>query len=212
MKEKEFSISGLLKEGWELTKVNIGFLVVYQVILLAIAFLLNENEFSWKMIPFHLFGFIIIMLGKMGLYQSILMMTKGIKPKFDQFFRNWPQFLSWVAAHFIFAMLFVIGIALFVVPGLYVLARYGLFPFFILDKKLGPLEAIGEAGKATRGVRWHVFLLFMACIGLNILGLLFFFVGIFITAPITLFALATVYRLLTGQSKKSIQPSDIGAA
>jgi len=50
----------------------------------------------------------------------------------------------------------------------------------------------------------------LASIGLNILGLLFFIVGIFITLPITLLALATVYRRLTGQAKISIQPRDIG--
>lgn len=211
MREKHFSIRSLLKEGWELTKVNIGFLVVYQLILLAIAFLFNFHILSWKMAPIQILGLIIVMLGKMGLYQSILLMTKGLKAGFDQFYKNWRQLASWFVANFIFATCFILGLALLIVPGCYFLARYGLFPFFILDKKLGPLEALGEAGKATSGITWHIFLLFLACFGLNILGLLLFGVGVLITLPITLFALATVYRRLTGQLKTSIQPSDVGA-
>lgn len=212
MNEKDFSIRAVLKEGWELTKVNIGFLVVYQIILYAVSLLFGANEGGWKMAPLNLIGFVVVMLGKMGLYQSILMMTTGNKPGFDQFYRNWPQFFSWLAANILFGIMFVIGLVLLIVPGCYVLARYGLFPFFILDKQVGPLEALKQAGEATEGIRWQVFLLFLACLILNLLGLLFFVVGILITIPVTLLALATVYRHLTGQEKDSIQPSDLEPA
>lgn len=209
MNEKNFSISAVLKEGWELTKVNIGFLVVYQIILYAVAFLLGGNEGGWKMATLHLLGFVIVVLGKMGLYQSVLMMTTGNKPGFDQFYKNWPQFLSWIVANFLFAVMFGVGLILLIVPGCYVLARYGLFPFFILDKNLGPLESLKEAGDATEGIRWQMFLLFLACVGLNILGMIFFLIGLLITVPVTLLALAVVYRRLTGQAKNSIQPDDL---
>lgn len=211
MKEKAFSIRAVLKEGWELTKVNIGFLVVYQIILFAIAYLFNVHDLTWKNIPIQILGFLILVLGKMGLYQSILLMTKGLKSGFDQFYKNWPQFISWVVASVIFAITFTIGLVFLIVPGLYFLARYGLFPFFILDKKLGPLEALAESGKVTKGITWHVFLLFLACFGLNILGLLLFGIGILISVPVTLFALAITYRILTGQTRTSILPKDVGA-
>jgi uncharacterized membrane protein len=211
MSEKDFSIRAVLKEGWELTKVNMGFLFVYQIILYVISILLSGNEGGWKMAPLYILGYIIVILGKMGLYQSILMMTTGNKPGFDQFYRNWPQFFSWVVAGILFGLMFVIGLILLIVPGCYVLARYGLFPFFILDKQLGPLEALKQAGEATEGVRGQLFLLFLACLAVNIVGMLFFLIGLLITVPITLLALATVYRKLTGQEKNSIQPADIGA-
>lgn len=209
---KDFSLGAVLKEGWELTKVNIGFLVVYQIILYAVAILFGGNEGGWKMAALHLIGFAIVMLGKMGLYQSILIMTTGNKPGFDQFYRNWPLFFSWLVANLLFGLMLVIGLVLLIVPGCYVLARYGLFPFFILDKKLGPLDALRQAGESTEGMRGQLFLLFLVCFALNILGMLFFLVGLLITVPVTLFALATVYRRLTGQEKNSIQPADIGAS
>lgn len=209
MNEKNFSISAVLKEGWELTKVNIGFLVVYQIILYAVTLLLGGTEGGWKMAPLHLLGFVIGTLGNMGLYQSSLMMTTGNKPGFDQFYKNWPQFLNWIVANFLFGVMFVIGFILLIVPGFYVLGRYSLFPFFILDKNLGPLESLKGASDATEGIRWQMVLLNLAVLGVNILGMLFFFVGLLITIPVTLLALAIVYRRLTGQAKNSIQPDDL---
>ena len=66
-----------------------------------------------------------------------------------------------------------------------------------------------QAAEATKENRWQVLLLFLACAGLDLLGLLFFGVGILIAAPVTMIALATVYDKLTGQSKTTIQPEDI---
>ena len=76
-------------------------------------------------------------------------------------------------------------------------------------RNLGPIEALKQAGEASKGVRWEIFLLMLACYGVNILGMLFFGVGVLITYPMTLIAMATVYFHITDQNKKSIQPADI---
>lgn len=209
MNDKSFSISAALREGWELTKVNIGFLVIYQIILSIVAYIFTGPNPSVQSALLGVIGAIIVLLGKMGFYNSVLILTTGGKPSFDQFYKNWPKLLTWIVANFLFVLMFVIGLILIIVPGLYVWAAFGLFPFFILDKDAGPIQALKQAWQATQGVRIDVFLLFLACLGINILGLLFFFIGVFITFPVTLIALATVYRKLTGQTKVSIQPTDI---
>lgn len=240
MNAKPFSIPALLKEGWELTKINIGFLVVYQIILYAVAFLFGGTEESLAMLFLNLLGFILITLGNMGLLNSVLLLTVGEKPGFDQFYRNWPKLLSWIVAHFLFSIpffilgilllapallmtlnfgyfnftplflvLYFLGFILVLAVSFYILARFGFCSFFILDKNAGPIESLKASSAATDGIRWPIFLLILALIGLNLLGLLLFVVGLLITIPVTLIALATVYRQITGQSKKSIQPSDI---
>jgi len=212
MSKESFTISGAIKEGWELTKVNIGFLVVYQIILFFLIWLFNDSNYDWKLAPVQFIGWIIIILGKMGFYNSALLLTKGLKPSFDQFYANWRLLLSWIVASFLFVIMFVVGLILLIVPGLYVLATFGFYPFFILDKRLGPIESLKQAAEATKENRWQILLLFLACAGIDILGLLFFGVGILIAAPITIIALATVYDKLSGQSKTTIQPEDIQAS
>ena len=209
-KKPSFTISGALREGWRLTKDNIGFLIVYQIILYFILFLTESTPGNWKWALLSFLGWIVIILGKMGLYNSTLLITGGIKPRFDQFYQNWQMLFSWIVSSFLFGIMFVIGLVLLIVPGLYVWARYGFYPFFILDKKCGPLEALEQSSIATQGIRWPVFLLFLACAGLDILGVLFFGIGLLITVPITLLALATVYQQITNPSKKDNEPIQLG--
>lgn len=209
MEKKSFTISGAIQEGWELTKVNIGFLIVYQIILFILMWLFGDVKENWKLAPIHLVGWIIISLGKMGFFNSALLLTKGLKPSFDQFYMNWRLLLSWIVAGFLFGVMLVMGLILLIVPGLMVWATFGFYPFFILDKGSGPIEALKQSAEATKGIRWPVFLLFLACAGLDLLGLLCFGVGLLIAGPVTLIAMTVVYRKITGQSRTSIQPDDI---
>lgn len=209
MQNKSFTISGAIREGWELTKVNIGFLIVYQIILFFFIWLFSGSNEDGKLAPMHIVGWVIIMLGKMGFYNSALLLTKGLKPGFDQFYIHWRLLISWLVASILFAIMFTLGLALLIVPGLFVWTIFGFYPFFILDKGLGPIKALKKSIEVTKGIRGPTFLLFLACAGLDLLGIAFFGVGLLITAPVTLIAIATVYRKITGQSDTSIQPDDL---
>lgn len=197
MDDQPFTVGEAIKKGWELTKEYLGFLLGYQVILYFLFILFGGSHSGLGWATWSLFGWILVILVKMGLYNSALLITRDIKPGFDQLYSNWRLFISWVVASILFGIMFVVGLILLIVPGCYVLARYGLFPFFILDRNLGPLEALKQCGKATEGMLWKLFLLFLACVGLNILGFLVLGVGLFISVPVTLLALATVYRQIT---------------
>lgn len=204
MDRQSINIGELISEGWKLTKANLSFLVAYLVILFFLTLLFSGSFFSSnsKFISaiFHLLGWGILFLTKMGLYNSALLITSGVTPRFDQLYSNWPHFISWVVASFLFGLMFAIGIILLVIPGCYVLAKYGLFPFFILDRDLGPLEALKEAGKVSEGRLWSLFLLFLSCFALNMGGFLLLGLGLLVTIPITVLALALAYRKITGSA------------
>ncbi len=204
MDMQPFSISESFQEGWRLTKANLGFLIGFQIILFLLTLLFSGGHEGIRWASWHVLGWILVILVKMGLYNSTLLITAGVKPGFDQLYRNWRMFVSWVVASILFAIMLVIGFILLIVPGCYVLAKYGFFPFFILDKNIGPLEALKQSGKATEGIRWPIFLLFLACLGLNILGALLLVVGLLITIPVTLLAVATVYRKITTQKSLAV--------
>lgn len=209
MQNTSFTIGGAIREGWELTKVNMGFLIVYQVILFFLMWLFSDSTKDWRSAPIQLIGWVIVVLGKMGFYNSALLLTKGLKPSFDQFYKNWRLLISWFVAGLLFGIMFIGGLILFIIPGLYAWSVFGFFPFIIMDKGVGPIEALKRSAEITQGIRGPVLLFFLACAGIDILGLLCFGVGILIAAPVTLIAMATVYEKLSGQSKISIQPDDI---
>ncbi len=198
-----FAVKDLIKEGWRLTKANLGFLIAYQFILfvlnLALGFAGREDslQYGLQWTVLHFLGWVVVPLANMGLYNSSLLITAAIKPGFDQLYRNWRLFVSWIVASILFGIMFIIGLLLLVVPGFYVLARFGLFHFFVLDKNLGPIEALKQTAKATEGITWPIFVLYMACLGLNIVGLLFLGIGLLVTVPVTILALATIYRRIS---------------
>lgn len=203
-----FSIGEAIKDGWRLTKEHLSFLIGYQLILYFLILIFSGAQKGYTWAFWHYVGFALIVLVKMGLYNSVLMITQGVKPEFDQMYRNWRLLVSWFVAGFIFGVAFVIGLILLIAPGCYVLAKYGLFPFFLLDQKLGSLEALKQTEKASTGILMPIFLLFLACGALNLLGLLFFGVGLLLTIPTTLLALATVYRKIVYRSIPQIEPAD----
>ncbi len=192
-----FSVGSYLKKGWELTKANIGFLLGYQIILVFLSLILGATRHK---VFLYLLVWVIVIIAKMGLYKAALLITNGIKPRFDELYANWRSFFPWVIASFLFSIMFFVGLGLLIFPGCYVLATFGLFPYFLLDRKLGPIEALKRSARATKGFRWNIFLLFLACIGINLVGMLVLVVGLLITIPITMLALAVLYQEIQGRA------------
>lgn len=197
MDRQQINIENALSKGWQLTKTHFSFFLGYLVILLFLSLIFSGLHGGLKSAIVHLAGWLILLLAKLGLYRSALLITDGIKPNFEQLYSNWRHLFSWVISSFFFGLMVFIGLVLLIVPGCFLLAKYGLFPFFLLDKRLGPIEALQAAGKASEGKLWTLFLLFMTCIVINLLGAILLGIGLFVTIPVTLLALATVYRQIT---------------
>jgi hypothetical protein len=53
-----------------------------------------------------------------------------------------------------------------------------------------------ESWRITKGHKWQLALLFLALLGINLLGVLALVVGVFVSVPITLIAFAHAYRTL----------------
>mgnify|MGYP003395446385 CR=1 FL=1 len=63
---------------------------------------------------------------------------------------------------------------------------------------MGPIEALKASNQATRGHLIKLLYLSLATIGIMILGMLFFMVGMLIAYPVTMLAQIYVYRKLSG--------------
>jgi hypothetical protein len=206
--QQSWKIGNFISEGWKFTKEHLGFLISYVIIMLVISGLfsgvaeaLKDQGRTLLSVLMHLAGWVVGTFIQMGLYNSALMITSGIKPGFDQLYSNDRHFVSYVLSSILFSIMFLIGFLLLIVPGFYVLARYGLFPFFVIDKDMGPVEALKAASKASEGKRWFLFLLFIVLALLNIAGILLLGIGVLFTIPITFLALTSVYRRLTNTEK-----------
>lgn len=97
----------------------------------------------------------------------------------------------------------IIGLLLFIIPGIIVGIIVGFSLYVVIDKELRPIDAIRESAKLTKGNRWNLFLLGLAIFGINIVGFCLLLVGLFITLPISAIAVVHAYRILSGTTLSS---------
>jgi uncharacterized membrane protein len=198
MDNEKITFSEVFKEAWRLTKENLGFLMGYQAILFFLSVLLGmRQQGSSGTVLILVVLWVLVLLAKLGFYHSAIMINRGIKPGFDQLYRNWKQLGTWIVSALLFGIMLGIGFALLILPGLWVLARFGLFTFFIVDKNTGPIDALKGSYEASRGYGWTLLWILLAGALLEIVGFMLFIVGSFITVPIATLALAEAYRKLT---------------
>ena len=95
---------------------------------------------------------------------------------------------------FVVAAMVVIYIVLCVI----LLLMFMFATFFVIDRELGPIKALQESYRITRGYKWDLFVLTLLLLLINVAGLLAFIVGILVSAPVSLLALTHAYRVLSG--------------
>jgi len=98
------------------------------------------------------------------------------------------------------------GILFLYIAGVIFALMFIFAPFLVIDREVGPIAALKESYRITSGHRWDLlgFLLMLTLI--NLLGLLALFVGVLVSAPVSLLALTHAYRVLSGSART--QPAD----
>jgi uncharacterized membrane protein len=96
-----------------------------------------------------------------------------------------------------------IGFVFLIVPGIYLAVKYQFYDYLIVDKGMGPIEAIKRSGVLTEGVKWNLVLFWLALVGINILGMIALGVGLIATVPVSWLANAYVYRRLQLQAENN---------
>lgn len=103
-------------------------------------------------------------------YVMQIRIVRGRRPGVWEVYRDSVRFIPRIVG---FGMLFGIllfgGVLLFVAPGLIVLRRYFLTPYFLIEEDIGIREAMQRSAAATKPVRRHVW---------TILGILLAFAAV----------------------------------
>ena len=106
------------------------------------------------------------------------------------------NFWKYIGANILVAIIVVIGLVLLIIPG--IIAAVGLMftKYLVMDKNLGPVQAIKESWRITKKHILHLVGLLLVLIALNIAGAIALLVGLLVTVPLTLLVMAHVYRAL----------------
>jgi uncharacterized membrane protein len=112
-----------------------------------------------------------------------------------------PQpFWKFLAASLLLGLAIVIGFLLLIVPGVIFTLMFMFATFIVVDRELGPIEAMKESKRLAHGHKWALlgFVLVLALI--NLLGVLALGVGLLVSIPVSSLAFVHTYRVLGGRA------------
>lgn len=188
-----FSKKELLQSGWAKTKEHFWLLVLVLVFVLLVT---SATGYWW--------GLAIVV----GIFLSISVITlsldiaDGRTPVFVDIFRKyqrWKIFVNYLISAILGGAIVLLGLLLFVAPGIYFAIRLQYYKFLIVDKEdIGPIMALKESWRMTEGHTWNLFLFMLLIILINFIGAILFGIGLLISVPVSLIAYAFLYRKLLG--------------
>jgi hypothetical protein len=191
---RTWTISDALTIGWQHMKRHITLWLLVLLIGLGImAFDTIGHQIGIGLFT----GVVAIAAGLLfdiGITIISLKILDGKKPQIEDVYKHTSFFPDYLIASILYVLIVLGGLLLLIVPGIVWAIKYSLYSFYIVDKKLSPMDAIRASGKATSGHKWHLLGFYLTMIGVNLVGLLALVVGLVATIPTTLVAHAAVYR------------------
>jgi uncharacterized membrane protein len=202
MANDKFTIKEALKYGWDTFKANIPFFIGFMVVIGLITVVpdyIAEKIFEPKSMPLIAVKIVLrlvgLVLGMISTRLSLDIHDSG-QPDLSRIGEILPQIPSYFVGKIVYGLIVLVGLILLVVPGIIVAYMFLYVGYLIIDRHLGPIAALSESRVVTDGYKMDLFLFSLAVAGVNILGVICLFVGLFVTIPTTLMASAYVYRRL----------------
>lgn len=204
----KFVISEAVQFGWDTTKSNIGFFIGLLIVAGLIQYVpdiiaaIIEADAPTLSIIIRIASFVLSVIIAMGLIKICLRFCDGEKGEVSDLFSCYPLFFDYLIGSILYGLIVVVGLILLIIPGIIWAIKFQFFDYLIVDEGLGPVDALEKSSEITRGVKWELFLLDILLVIINLLGFLCLVVGLFVSIPVTMVAMAFVYRELVPETSQ----------
>jgi len=214
----EISIKQALSFGWETFKKRPWFFVGASLLVFIVSFLAGvatglfdlaltgdpENPSGAGSI----IDWLISTLINMGIIAFYLRANDNVEQKtLNELWHPHPYW-KFFAATLLVGIVVVLGLLLLIVPGIIFLMMFLFTTFLVIDRNLGPIEAMKESRRITHGHRWKLLGFGLVLLLINLLGAIALGIGLLVTIPVTMLAFTYVYRLLAAQAGVAPVPMD----
>ena len=201
---KKFSSSEAVKHGFNQTKKYFGFLFILGLIYFGTIILTGLLEKHTPK-PFSYFlslsFWILNMLMTIGIIKISLMISRDEQPTLSELFSNVAPLINFVLASICYGLVVFGGFLLLIIPGIIFSVMFQMYSYLIVDKDMGPIESLNHSRSITKGSRMNLFVFgFVLCL-INLVGLLCLGIGLLISFPTTLIAIAYVYDRLENSNE-----------
>ncbi|OGH10721.1 MAG: hypothetical protein A3B38_04535 [Candidatus Levybacteria bacterium RIFCSPLOWO2_01_FULL_36_13] len=193
----DFSIEQVITTSWKTLKKNpkniIGFFLligVISILNLAISSQLGSiisNIESW------IFGALV----QVAIVTFTVSAFNKRKTTISSRLKDYKSVLKLIIGNFLSGVVIFLGFLALIIPGIVFAVRLQFVGFLIVEKQLGPIEAIKGSWKLTKNNFFTLLGFGIVSMLLNIFGFFLLIVGLLVTVPLTSLAQANVYLKLS---------------
>ncbi|MBP9757027.1 MAG: DUF975 family protein [Candidatus Pacebacteria bacterium] len=208
------SVQAALHYGWDTFKKRPGFFIGMTVIIFVVSwvtgFILGMLGMDENIIG-SILNLVVTTLLDLGIVATMLKVFES--PESAKLEDLWhpQQFLPYLAATVLTGIIVVVGLILLIVPGVIAAIMLLFVKFIVVDRKLGPIEALKESARMTKGHRMTLFLLILAIAAINIIGAILLLIPLLVTIPVSTLAMVYTYRKL-GHAASEVVPTPAATA
>jgi len=130
----------------------------------------------------------------LGFVRIGLNLVSGRETSVAMLFGEGRKLLPAIGASILFGIMMFVGFLLLIVPGIYLMLRYGQFMNAIVDRNLGVIDSLKYSSSITTGNRLNLFLLMLLSIAILIAGFVALVVGLIFAYPVIWMSWVVAYR------------------
>ena len=218
----EFSTGAALRFGWETFKKRPGFFIGAALVIMVVSFAVSlltggldaaitgsADEPSIVGSVLNTALGVLISMGATAFYLKAHDNPEGVT--LSSLWHPRP-FWKYLLASLLLGITIAIGFVLLIVPGIIFTLMFMFTTFIVIDRELGPVEAMKESHRITRGHKWPLLGFLLVLMLINIAGLMALVVGLLVTIPVSSLAVTHAYRVLGGRAvRDAAMPTSVPA-
>jgi len=222
MATDKFVLDDSMAVGWEYTKKRFWSFLGVLGLSVFIVLLPQVAEFgvafvSDKSAPFMMLGMglkvssalLTIFMG-LGVINIQLRIIKDLPFNSNDLWTHIGKFWAYLGVSILYTIMVGVGILFFIVPGIIVALTFMFAPYFVVNNRCGPIQALKASAAITEGAKWELFFLMLVLGIIESLSWVFGLFTFFITTILgTMFAKLTmtyVFIQLINKTPESEMP------
>jgi hypothetical protein len=138
-----------------------------------------------------------------GINHFLLRVCRGERPELNAVFSGGQFFLPMLGGQLLYSFGVAVGLVFCLVPGVMLTCGWLFYQQLIVDKGIGPIEALTASWRITTGQRLNVFVYLLLNMVVVLAGFVALCLGaLLISVPVLLIANVYVYLKLTGEQPR----------
>jgi uncharacterized membrane protein len=208
--ESKFDLSSVFRTSWRAAMSQIWVLagLLIGIIILSMVISLLLSPIGGDGIGIFIVNVISIVIGfifNLGFLKNIFETVDGDEPQFSAYGSQSRKLLQYIIAYILFSLIVLIGLCVFIIPGIYLAIRLQFFSAAIVDENCGGVEALKRSWSITKGQEVPLLMLFLTQFALILLGIFLLGIGVLVAYPVAECMYATVFRKLSiGRSDEEL--------